>query len=61
MGYPQQQQNPYAPPIVQSSFTTSGGHKEWKWGYSRFYGIHYGPIPVGVIVVVVILIIVNLQ
>ena len=24
---------------------------EWKWGYSRWYGVHFGPIPVGVIVV----------
>ena len=25
----------------------------WKWGYSRWIGITYGPIPVGVIVVIV--------
>ena len=30
-----------------------------KWGYSRWIGITYGPIPVGVIVVVIILIVYN--
>ena len=28
----------------------------WKWGYSRWVGIHYGPIPVGIIIAVIILI-----
>jgi len=28
----------------------------WKWGYSRWIGIHYGPIPVGIIIAVIILI-----
>jgi len=32
---------------------------EWKWGYSRWVGITYGPIPVGVIVVIIILIVIN--
>jgi hypothetical protein len=27
---------------------------EWKWSYSIFFGIMYGPIPVGVIVVVLL-------
>lgn len=24
---------------------------QWRWGYSRWIGVKYGPIPVGVIVV----------
>jgi hypothetical protein len=24
---------------------------EWKWSYSRWVGVMYGPIPVGIIVV----------
>jgi hypothetical protein len=29
----------------------------WKWGYSRWMGVMYGPVPVGIIVVGIILII----
>lgn len=25
----------------------------WKWSYSRWVGVKYGPVPVGVIVVVI--------
>ena len=28
----------------------------WKWGYSRWVGIHYGPIPVGIIIAIIVLI-----
>ena len=28
----------------------------WKWGWSAFIGIHYGPIPVGLIIAIPILI-----
>jgi len=24
--------------------------ERWKWGWSRWIGIHYGPIPVGLII-----------
>jgi hypothetical protein len=24
---------------------------EWKWHYSRWFGVMYGPVPVGIIVV----------
>jgi hypothetical protein len=27
---------------------------EWKWGWSPIYGVHYGPVPVGIIVVVIV-------
>lgn len=27
------------------------GESQWRWPYSRWMGIMYGPIPVGVIVV----------
>ncbi len=26
---------------------------EWKWSYSRWVGVMYGPVPVGVIVVAI--------
>ena len=26
---------------------------DWKWSYSRWVGVMYGPVPVGVIVVAV--------
>jgi len=29
----------------------------WKWSYHRWFGIMFGPIPVGVIGVVIILVI----
>lgn len=28
--------------------------QEWKWSYSKWVGVMYGPVPVGVIVVAVI-------
>jgi len=24
---------------------------KWKWSYSRWFGVMYGPVPIGVIVV----------
>ena len=30
---------------------------EWKWSYSRWTGVMYGPIPVGIIVVGIVAII----
>ena len=32
----------------------------WKWGYSRWIGIHYGPIPVGAIVAIIVIILLNM-
>lgn len=29
---------------------------EWKWSYSKWVGIMYGPIPVGLLIVIPILI-----
>ena len=26
---------------------------DWKWSYSRWTGVMYGPVPVGIIVVVI--------
>lgn len=43
-GYPQ----PYAAQPAAVAPDT-----KWRWHYSRFVGVMYGPIPVGVIVVVV--------
>jgi hypothetical protein len=65
-GYPPQQQQGYPPqqgfggppqpgfgaPGMQQQQQASSG-VEWKWRYSRFVGVMYGPIPVGIIVVVV--------
>ena len=30
------------------------GPMEWKWHYSRWTGVMYGPVPVGIIVVVIV-------
>jgi hypothetical protein len=33
---------------------------EWRWGWSAWIGIHYGPIPVGLLIAIPILIAVRL-
>jgi hypothetical protein len=48
---PGQQPPPYVPP----PYAPAVAQTEWKWGYSRFIGITYGPIPVGIIVAVIVL------
>lgn len=50
--YPPPQYPPpqYPPPPAAHTATA------WKWGYSRWIGITYGPIPVGIIIAVIILI-----
>src|SRR5438132_1697952 len=50
--YPPQQYGNVPPPVYVQTPQPSG--MEWRWGYSRLYGIHYGPIPVGVIIVIII-------
>ena len=38
------------------SVSMSGGSQSkegWSWHYSRFVGVMYGPIPVGIIVVAI--------
>lgn len=30
--------------------------QQWKWGWNGWIGIHYGPIPVGIIIVVPLMI-----
>jgi hypothetical protein len=56
-GYPPQQQGYQQPPMgygyTQPPPPTT---TEWKFGYSRWIGIHYGPIPIGIIIAVIILI-----
>jgi hypothetical protein len=51
MNQPQQQppQQPHQPHQPQQ--------EPWRWHYSRWVGVMYGPIPVGVIVVAIGLII----
>lgn len=44
-GFPAQQQYTSSPVVADQ------GAAGWKWHYSRFCGVMYGPIPVGVIVV----------
>ena len=52
-GQPQQGQpmHPGFPPMQQYGAGPVGVADGWKWRYSRFCGVMYGPIPVGVIVV----------
>jgi hypothetical protein len=39
----------------QMKTSAKPAEEKWKWGYSRWIGIHYGPIPVGLIAVVVLI------
>lgn len=70
---PQHPQQPQAPgPYPQQPFPQQGAYPPqpyapphsapqndaWQWGWSPFIGIHYGPIPIGLIVGIVILVIV---
>lgn len=47
----------HPPPQGMSPAVTTG--VQWKWGYSRWVGVHYGPIPVGIIIAVIVLIAIN--
>lgn len=62
-GWPQQGQGqwPQQGGYPQHQAQSGSSMTEWKWGYSRWMGIHYGPIPVGIIVAVIVIIIANLQ
>ena len=45
--------NPYQPPSnapIENPAPPPEGTK-WRWRYSRWVGVMYGPVPVGVIVV----------
>lgn len=64
-GQPQQPygqpQQPYAQPPQQPAWQQQPltppqpAGVEWKWGYSRWVGIHYGPIPIGIIIAIIVL------
>ena len=48
--------NPYGPgqpPNMQQ--LVPAGPEAWRWRYSRFVGVMYGPIPVGIIVAMIAL------
>ncbi len=57
--YPPQQGYGYPPNVPMGYGNTqppaAPPATEWKWGYSRWVGIHYGPIPVGIIIALIIL------
>lgn len=49
----------FAPAAPKTTAHTDAGTKEtdetgWRWRYSAWTGIMYGPIPVGIIVVVIV-------
>ena len=46
-------QNPEPEPPVQ--------HETWRWGWSAWIGIHYGPVPVGLLIGLPILIALGLR
>ena len=44
---------PAPPPLVQAVPAIAA--PVWRWGYSRFIGITYGPIPVGLVIAALLL------
>ncbi len=52
---PYGQPHGYPPPPPPPGYPAYGQHPQaaddWKWSYSRYVGVMYGPIPVGLIVV----------
>lgn len=44
------------PPDQTAWFTPLPEPNRWRWKYSRWFGVMYGPIPVGIVVGVPILI-----
>jgi len=55
-GQPPFQQPPFQQPPFQQQQAVPSLAPAWKWGYSRWIGIHYGPIPVGIILAIIILV-----
>jgi len=55
-GYGQQGYGQQGYPPAPVVYNAASPGTEWKWGYSRWIGIHYGPIPVGIIIAVIVLI-----
>ena len=45
--------NPYRPGSAPIGNPPSQQQTEWRWRYSRWVGVMYGPIPVGVIAVTI--------
>jgi hypothetical protein len=50
--------NPQSPAAYEPFAHTAAELRqtEWRWGWSAWIGIHYGPIPVGIIVGIPLLI-----
>jgi hypothetical protein len=44
-----------SPPIAEEP-----RQHEWRWGWSPWIGIHYGPIPVGLLIAIPLIIAVRL-
>ena len=44
-----------APPVAEEP-----PQNEWRWGWSPWIGIHYGPIPVGILIAIPLIIAVRL-
>jgi hypothetical protein len=45
--------NPYQPGNAPLANTQQSEASQWRWRYSRWTGIMYGPIPVGIIAVAI--------